>query len=168
METGRQIPPDEVATLKEALLRVEAELAVARAKAADDLAVIAHQKVQIAKLYRALYGPHAERSKRLIDQMELAFEELAASATADEIAAEQAVAKTTNAVAFTRQRPSNEFPPRPWTLSDGRICMSNNAAERALRGIALGRNYAQPGIMRSSLAAPQITAVPPGGCVAHN
>jgi len=24
-------------------------------------------------------------------------------------------------------------------LSDGRICMSNNAAERALRGIALGR-----------------------------
>src|SRR5262249_31480555 len=25
-------------------------------------------------------------------------------------------------------------------LNDGRICLSNNAAERALRGIALGRN----------------------------
>jgi len=38
-------------------------------------------------------------------------------------------------------------------LDDGRICLSNNAAERALRGIALRRNYAQPGIMRSLLAA---------------
>lgn len=111
METGRQTPPDDVAALKAALLRAEAELAVARAKAADDQAVIAHQKLQIEKLNRALYGSRAERSKRLIDQMELAFEELATSATADEIAAEQAVAKTTNVVAFTRQRPARKpFP----------------------------------------------------------
>jgi transposase len=34
-------------------------------------------------------------------------------------------------------------------LRDGRVCLTNNAAERALRGIALGRNYAQPSIMRS-------------------
>ena len=27
-------------------------------------------------------------------------------------------------------------------LSDGRICMTNNAAERALRAVAVGRNYA--------------------------
>lgn len=33
-------------------------------------------------------------------------------------------------------------------LDDGRICITNNAAERALRGIALGRNYAHPVIMR--------------------
>jgi hypothetical protein len=32
-------------------------------------------------------------------------------------------------------------------LRDGRVCLTNNAAERALRGIALGRNYAQPSIM---------------------
>lgn len=32
-------------------------------------------------------------------------------------------------------------------LDDGRICLSNNAAERALRGIALGRNYAKRRIM---------------------
>jgi hypothetical protein len=35
-------------------------------------------------------------------------------------------------------------------LDDGRVCVSNNAAERRLRGVALGRNYAQPVIMRSS------------------
>jgi len=35
-------------------------------------------------------------------------------------------------------------------LDDGRICLTNNAAERALRGVALGRNYAHRVIMRSS------------------
>ncbi|WP_425411948.1 IS66 family transposase zinc-finger binding domain-containing protein, partial [Magnetospirillum moscoviense] len=60
---------------------------------------------------RALYGPRAERTARLIDQMELRFEDLAATATEDEIAAEQAVAKTTNVVAFTRIRPARKpFP----------------------------------------------------------
>ena len=48
---------------------------------------------------------------RLLDQMELAFEELESSATEDEIAAERAVAKTTNVVAFTRKRPARQpFP----------------------------------------------------------
>ena len=37
-------------------------------------------------------------------------------------------------------------------LEDGRICLTNNAAERALRGIALGRNHADHAIMRTSLA----------------
>jgi hypothetical protein len=35
-------------------------------------------------------------------------------------------------------------------LDDGRICLSNNAAERGVRGIALGRNYVHHVIMRSS------------------
>jgi len=46
-----------------------AELAVARAKASEDLALIAHQKLRIAKLEHQLYGPHSERSARLIDQL---------------------------------------------------------------------------------------------------
>jgi transposase len=67
--------------------------------------------LQIAKLTRALYGQHAERSVRLVDQMELAFEELESSATEDELAAERAAAKTTNVVAFTRKRPARQpFP----------------------------------------------------------
>jgi hypothetical protein len=34
-------------------------------------------------------------------------------------------------------------------IDDDRICLTNNAAERALRGFALGRNYVEPTIMRS-------------------
>ena len=48
-----------------------AELAVARAKASEDLALIAHQKLRIAKLERQIYGPRSERSARLIDQLAL-------------------------------------------------------------------------------------------------
>src|SRR4029077_18742097 len=110
--------PDDIDALKAALLaandraaQVEAELAVAKAKSSDDQALIAHQRLQIAKLTRELYGQHSERSVRLLDQMKLAFEELESSATEDELAAERAAAKTTNVVAFIRKRPSREpFP----------------------------------------------------------
>jgi transposase len=88
-----------------------AELAVARAKASEDLALIVHQKLRIAKLERQIYGPRAERSDRLIDQLALQFEELQASATEDELAVEIAVAKTTTVTGFARKRPDrNTFP----------------------------------------------------------
>ncbi len=84
---------------------------VSKAKASDDLALIAHQKLRIAKLERQIYGPHSERSARLIDQMELQLEEAEAAAIEDELAAERAVA-TTNVAGFTRGRPveRNTFP----------------------------------------------------------
>jgi hypothetical protein len=82
-----------------------AELAVARAKASEDLALIAHQKLRIAKLERQIYGSKSERSSLLIEQMALQFEELEASATEDELAAEIAVARVTSVAGFTRQRP---------------------------------------------------------------
>jgi transposase len=87
-------------------------LAVAKAMASEDQALIAHQRLRIAKLERQIYGPQSERSARLTDQMELTFEELEASATEDEIAAEMAVAKTTAVAGFTRKRPAerNTFP----------------------------------------------------------
>jgi len=117
--------PDDIEALKAALsaerarredavahgLRVEAELALARALASDQQAMIAHQKLYIAKLNRELYGPRAERTARLLDQMELSLEELESSATEDELAAEQAAARTTNVAAFTRKRPARQpFP----------------------------------------------------------
>ena len=84
---------------------------MARAKASDDQALIAHQQLQIEKLTRQLYGPRSERTSRLLDQIELQFEELESSATEDEIAAEMAVAKTTTVAAFTRKRPARKpFP----------------------------------------------------------
>src|SRR6202163_2329400 len=89
----------------------EAELAVARAKASDDQALIAHQRLRIEKLTRQLDGPRSERTSRLLDQIALQFEELESSATEDEIAAEMAVAKTTTVASFTRRRPARKpFP----------------------------------------------------------
>jgi len=97
-------PPDDIATLR-------AEVALARAKMAEDAATIARQNLEIAKLRRQLYGPHSERASRLLDQMELELEELEAAATEDEIAAERAAAKTTTVAAFSRKRPARQpFP----------------------------------------------------------
>ncbi len=133
MAAAPEALPDDIEALKAALVaerskrideaaravRVEAELAVAKAKVSDDQALIAHQRLQIEKLTRQLYGQHSERSVRLIDQMELGFEELESSATEDEIAAESAVAQTTNVVAFTRKRPARQ--PFPEHLARERV-----------------------------------------------
>ena len=104
----------------------EAELAVARAKASDDQALIAHQQLRIEKLTRELYGPRSERTSRLLDQIELQFEELESSATEDEIAAEMAVAKTTTVAAFTRKRPARK--PFPEHLPRERVIVPGPAA----------------------------------------
>ena len=104
MDAARHALAEENAALK-------AELAVARAKASEDLALIARQKLRIAKLERQIYGQKSERSERLVDQLALAFEEAEASATEDELAAEKAVAKSTNVRGFTRKRlERNTFP----------------------------------------------------------
>src|SRR6266513_2750446 len=118
MDTAPDAPPDDIAALKEALaserakaLDIAAELAVAHAKASEDSALIAQQKLRIAKLERQIYGQRSERSSRLIDQLALTFEELEANATEDELAAERAVARTTIVRGFTRTRPErNTFP----------------------------------------------------------
>lgn len=118
MDAARAALTEENAALKAALLveqakwlELTAEVAVARAKASEDAALIAQQKLRIAKLEHQIYGQKSERSARLIEQLALTFEELAASATEDELAAEQAVAKTTNVRGFTRRAAErNTFP----------------------------------------------------------
>src|SRR5271165_2884617 len=118
MDPASEALPNDVAALKAALiaerarrLAVAAELAVAQAKASEDMALIAAQKLRIAKLERQVFGQRSERSARLIDQLALEFEELAASATEDELAAEQAAAKTTPVRPFTRRRAERDtFP----------------------------------------------------------
>src|SRR5881227_2774088 len=133
MDSGREDFANNIEVLKAALVgergeriieaaraaRAEAELAVARAKASDDQALIAHQQLLIEKLTRQLYGPRSERTSRILDQIELRFEELESSATEDEIAAEMAVAKTTTVAAFTRKRPARK--PLPEHLPRERV-----------------------------------------------
>src|SRR5437773_10929335 len=118
MDTAPDAPPDDIAALKEALaserakaLDIAAELAVAHAKASEDSALIAQQKLRIAKLERQIYGQRSERSSRLIDQLALTFEELEANATEVELAAERALARTTSVRGFTRKRTERQtFP----------------------------------------------------------
>src|SRR5512143_3144447 len=61
-------------------------------------------------LPRKLTEP-SERKARLLDQLELQLEELEATASEDERAAEQGAARTTGVKAFTRKTPSRKpFP----------------------------------------------------------
>src|SRR3546814_10909169 len=75
--------PDDVDTLKALLAsalekadEAEAQLANARARESATEALIAHLKLQIARLRREQYGASAERTRRLLDQMELQLEDL--------------------------------------------------------------------------------------------
>jgi transposase len=95
--------------LAERTARLEAEAKLANARA--EAALIAYYKLEIEKLRRALYGTRSERKARLLEQMELELEELEATATEDEVAAEKAAAQTQTVKSFQRKRPSRKpFP----------------------------------------------------------
>jgi transposase len=118
MEAAISPLPDDVEALKALVATMtrkadeaEAKLANAMAHQSAIEALIAHLKLQIAKLKREQYGPSAERSRRLLDQMELQLEELKADAAEDDLIAEEAAAKTTTVTAFERKRPARKpFP----------------------------------------------------------
>jgi len=67
--------------------------------------MIAHLKLQNAKLRREQYGASAERTERLLAQFELGYEDLEVDAAEDERAAEVAAAKTTTISAVERKKP---------------------------------------------------------------
>jgi transposase len=111
-------PLNEIMALRAALAQAEAradaaeaDAAQAKAKASSDQAFIAYLKLEIEKLRRDLYGVRSERKARLLDQLELQLEELEATASEDELAAEQAAAKSTTVAAFSRRKPARKpFP----------------------------------------------------------
>jgi len=78
--------PDPLPEGEEAL---RAALIETRAKLSGAQALIEHLQLVIAKMKREHFGPRSERSQRLLDQMELQLEELAAAAGEDEVKAEQ-------------------------------------------------------------------------------
>src|SRR3546814_19384774 len=90
---------------RQARLAAEAEAANAQADLSSSAALIAHLKLELEKLRRTLYGPHAERKARLPDQLALQLEEPKASETQDELAAEAAAANTQTVRSYHRRRP---------------------------------------------------------------
>jgi transposase len=126
MDAALQGLPHTVDALRSALATalgraadVEAELAAERAERSADRALIAHLKLQILKLNRERFGPRSERTARLLDQLELQLEELEASASEDELAAEQAAARSTRVASFERRKPSRQ--PLPAHLPRERV-----------------------------------------------
>jgi len=75
MDAASDLPDDKDA-LKAALIE-------ARAKLSGAQAMIEHLQLMIAKMKREMFGPRSERSKRLIDQLELQLEELVAGLAED-------------------------------------------------------------------------------------
>jgi transposase len=139
-----ELLPNDIETLKAMLLARGEELAAASAEAvtlramvADDQALIAHLKLQIEKLRRERFGQRSERSARLLDQLELQLEELEASATEDELAAEKAAARTTTVSSFTRRRPSRQ--PFPEHLPRERVIVPGPAACACCGGTRLSK-----------------------------
>ena len=137
MDALAQALPDDVSTLKAALNLALADLAAERAERSADQALIAHLKLQILKLNRERFGPRSERTARLLDQLELQLEELEAGATEDELAAEQAAARTTTVAAFTRKRPARQ--PFPAHLPRERVVEPPPAACACCGGTRLAK-----------------------------
>jgi transposase len=108
--------PDDIETLKatvlaerDARLKAEADAALAVARVSSAEAMIEHLKLLIAKLKRDRFGPSSERSRKVLDQLELQLEDLETSAAEDERAAVVAAAKAgqdaTVVQGFTRRKP---------------------------------------------------------------
>src|ERR1700710_4914 len=72
-----------------ARLAAEAERDQGRSSASQTDALVAHLKLEIEKLKRALYGVRSESKQRLLEQLELQLEDAEAAATEDELTAER-------------------------------------------------------------------------------
>jgi transposase len=102
-------------------LAAAAEVARIKAINADLEARNALLELQNEKMRRALYGQRSERTRHLLDQMELVFEEIEATASEEEGLAAMAAAKT-NVAPFERKRPARR--PLPEHLPRERVVIA--------------------------------------------
>src|ERR1700741_759921 len=92
--------------LREELDKARAEAARIQAINSDLEARNAHLELQNAKMRIELYGQRSERSRRIVDQLEIGFEEAELSASEEEARAAAAAARTTTVRPFQRKRPN--------------------------------------------------------------
>ena len=110
MEGPSEPVEDRLVALEAALAAERAETARIKAVNADLEARNALLELQNEKMRRALWGQRSERSRQLLDQMELGFEEAETSATEDEVAA-ALLAAGTQVAPFERKRPARKALP---------------------------------------------------------
>ena len=121
-------------TARRNIAALEAALAASEARATAAEAQIASLTLMIEKLRRALYGQRSERKERLLNQLELALDDLTADASEDDLAAEKAASQTTEVKGFVRRKPSRKpFPdhlPRERVVVPGPTTCSCCGSER--------------------------------------
>ncbi len=79
MTPDTDLLPDDIDALRAALVAERTARHEAEARATGAEAMIVHLKLMIARLQRDRFGPTSERSRRLLDQLELQLEELEAN-----------------------------------------------------------------------------------------
>jgi len=87
-----ETPAETIESLRAALAGARAEVAQIKVRAVGAEMMVEHLRIQIAKLRREQYGQRSERSRQLLGQLELQFEELEATLTEDEALAAVAAA----------------------------------------------------------------------------
>lgn len=104
--------PDDIETLRAALVAEHAALIAERAvrrefeaRASGAEAMVAHLKLLIAKMKRDRFGASAERSRKLLDQLEMELEELETTAAENEASADGAAPEQVSVRPFTRAKP---------------------------------------------------------------
>src|SRR6476469_6302253 len=104
--------PDDIETLRAALVAERAALIAERAvrrefevRASGAEAMVAHLKLLIAKMKRDRFGASAERSRKLLDQLEMELEELETTAAENEASADGAASEQVSVRTFTRAKP---------------------------------------------------------------
>lgn len=129
-------PAETIEALRAALAEAQAARLAAEARARGAEALVAHLKLEITKLRRDRFGASSERGRKLLDQLELQLEDLEATATEDECAAEAAAAKAgpadTMIKSFTRKRPVRA--PLPADLPRERVVLPSPCACPACGG----------------------------------
>jgi transposase len=106
--TVPESPLDDIAALRAALATAELARQEAEARATGAEAMVAHLKLLIAKLKHDRFGASSERSRKLIDQLELELGELVTAASEDAARAENAAGKDKSAssTGTTRRQPA--------------------------------------------------------------
>jgi transposase len=119
-------PPDEVEALRAALAAEQAARREAEARASGAEAMVAHLKLMIAKLRHDRFGASSERSRKLLDQLELELDELVTAAAEADASAVIAAGRLRAEGLATRRAPARA--PLPDHLPRERVVVPAPAA----------------------------------------
>jgi transposase len=119
-------PSDEVEALRAALAAEQAARREAEARASGAEAMVAHLKLMIAKLRHDRFGASSERSRKLLDQLELELDELVTAAAEADASAVIAAGRLRAEGPATRRAPARG--PLPDHLPRERVVVPAPAA----------------------------------------